>query len=104
VEQALPRPPWHADIEGLSLGYWRSSVTGPRREVWRLREGRVELVQGSGPEWLPALTGVRRLGWQLLDGQGQWRTDWPGEGLPRAVALRLELDDGRRLERPFATP
>jgi prepilin-type N-terminal cleavage/methylation domain-containing protein len=104
VGQAVPQPLWQADAEGRSLVYWRLAAAGARREAWRLWQGRVELAQGEVPEWLPALAGVRRLGWRHLDHQGQWRAAWTGGGLPRAVVLSLELDDGRRLERFFATP
>ena len=103
VAQALPGPDWRAD--GSVLAYQRLAAAGTTREAWRLHQGRVELAQGQPPAWLPALGGVRGLAWRFLAADGQWQATWPAaDRLPRAVALTVELDDGNRLDRLFATP
>jgi general secretion pathway protein J len=55
------------------------------------------------------LEGVTALELRFLDGQMEWQTFWPpaiedAPGLPRAVELRLELEDGTGISRLVRLP
>lgn len=97
-------PAWRTDPAIGLLEYSRSGPSGPLRVSWRKSGARIELALDSG-DWLPVLGDVRRLEWHQLDDQGNWLPNWPGvDRLPRAVMIIVELEDGTRLERRFATP
>lgn len=97
-------PAWQATPALSQIGFLRAGPSQPGHSGWRLRDGNIEFLTGEH-EWLPVLDRVARLEWRYLGSDGVWRADWVNaESLPRAVMIGLELDDGTRLERRFATP
>jgi general secretion pathway protein J len=81
-----------------------------RRLGYRWRGGRVELLLWNSPESplppsvYPLIEQVRGAEFAYLDTSGNWRDRWPAvndDRLPRALRLRLELEEGGRLERIF---
>lgn len=81
-----------------------------RRLGYRWRAGRLELLLWSSPESplpprvYPLVEQVRGAEFAYLDAGGNWRDRWPlaaDDRLPRALRLRLELEEGGRLERIF---
>lgn len=97
-------PAWQA-MPGMSqIDFLRAGPLRPVRTGWRLREGRIELLSGDG-EWLAVLDQVARLDWRYLGEDGAWQAEWQkADTLPRAVMVGIELTDGIRMERRFATP
>jgi general secretion pathway protein J len=84
-----------------------------RRLAYRWRNGQLDLLLWSSPESTlpptayPLLDKVRRAEFAYLDAGNLWRERWPQEGgerLPRALRLRLELEEGGVLERIFDLP
>ncbi len=84
-----------------------------RRLAYRWRDGQLDLLVWTSPESplppkaYPLLDKVRRADFAYLDSAGVWRDRWPlagGDRLPRALRLRLELEEGGRLERIFDLP
>lgn len=77
-----------------------------------LRRGRYAVLDraaGSIPEWHDLLDHVTELRLRYLGPDGTWRDQWPPrdtppEELPRAVELRLRLDDFGELRRVLALP
>ena len=59
------------------------------------------------PLTYPLLDDVKSLELRFLDANRQWRQTWnatPGaESLPRAISVRLTMNDGVYIERLFAT-
>ena len=77
-----------------------------------LRRGRYAVLDraaGSVVEWRDLLGQVGELRLRYLDLDGAWRDQWPPrdalpEELPRAIELRLRLDDFGELRRVVALP
>ena len=77
-----------------------------------LRRGRYAVLDraaGSIPEWRDLLGQVGELRLRYLDLDGTWRDQWPPrdtppEELPRAIELRMRLDDFGELRRVVALP
>lgn len=96
-----------------------SPVSGSREQrfAYRVREGRLELIQWPTVDALAAnppyllLRGVRHLDVSYMDDGGQWLTHWPPQAgnpasgrLPRAVMIRMTLEDIGELVRIVALP
>lgn len=97
-------PAWQATPAMSQISFLRAGPLQPGRSGWRLRDGSIEFLTGDR-EWLPVLDRVAKLEWRYLGNDGAWRSDWTNANiLPRAVMISLELNDGVRLERRFATP
>ncbi len=77
-----------------------------------LRRGRYSVLDraaGSAPEWRDMLDQVSELRLRYLGSDGVWREQWPPrdtppEELPRAIELRLQLDDFGELRRVVGLP
>ena len=107
-------------IELSRLGYANPRAE-PRSNIERvlyalddssLRRGRYAVLDraaGSVPEWRDLLSRVSLLRLRYLADDGTWRDQWPPrdvplQTLPRAVELRMELDDFGELRRVVALP
>ncbi len=77
-----------------------------------LRRGRYAVLDraaGSAPEWRELLDQISELRLRYLAADGSWREQWPPrdtppEELPRAIELRLQLDDFGELRRVVGLP
>lgn len=85
----------------------------PWRVGYRLRDGRLEWLlwptldaaSDVDPRAVTLLEGVAVCEFRYLDGQGIWQPRWPVANeaeRPRAVRVRLVLDDGSEVQRSFA--
>ncbi|MDW8479367.1 MAG: type II secretion system protein GspJ [Xanthomonadales bacterium] len=85
----------------------------PERIRYRLEDGALlrerlavaDRAPGLAPERSRLLPGVAGLVFRFLDQEGRWRPDWPAEGrsgLPRAVAIELEIRGLGELRRVVA--
>ena len=78
----------------------------------KLRRGRYSVLDraaGSVAEWRDMLAEVDELRLRYLDNDGSWRDQWPPrdsppETLPRAIEVRLRLDDFGELRRVVGLP
>ncbi len=98
---------------------WRNPAGMPRGELqrvqYRLEEGElireywavVDRVLGTEPRSEVLLEGVIELEFGFLDGSGEWQQRWPAANqsgaipaaLPRAIRIRLELEDWGAIQR-----
>jgi general secretion pathway protein J len=117
-----PQPSWQAEpqaqaVYAAQLELTRLAPAGrlapPQRVGYRLRQGRLEWLRwpvlDAGPRAEPEvhslLEGVGELEFAYLDEAGVWQARWPAapqQKRPRAVRVRLRLDDGVELNRVFA--
>lgn len=108
-EAAVP-----ADAAQLSFSVGGGEGLDTRRVGYRWRESNLELLlwptpeaAGQAPKIYPLLGGVKAVEIAYLDERGQWRDAWPQPGSaarPRAVRLRLALEEGIGVERLFDLP
>lgn len=78
----------------------------------QLRRGRYAVLDrtaGSVAEWRDMLAQVEEFRLRYLDSDGSWRDQWPPrdglpETLPRAIEVRLRLDDFGELRRVVGLP
>lgn len=81
-------------------------------QLLRLSWPMLDRADGSEPQSSLLIDEVRELRLRYLDRSGQWYERWPPPGtpdanlgrLPRALELRLELDDWGELRRLFLLP
>lgn len=99
----------HLDLDRLLP---EDQVGGLQRIGYRYADGALmRRVWQDGPDAAgapneaPILDGLRGLSLRYLDRHGRWLPVWPATGemgtLPRAVELRLDIDDGAPLRRVF---
>lgn len=78
----------------------------------KLKRGRYAVLDraaGSVPEWRDLLDQVDEFRLRYLDSDGAWRDQWPPrdappESLPRAIEVRLRLEDFGELRRVVGLP
>lgn len=108
------------DSEGAGVAFihggWRNPAARlPRSELqgvgYRLREGRLErlttlypdVADGATPRELTLLDGVDEFSLRFFT-NGQWQEQWTGEGLPKAVEVKVKTQGFGELTRLFLLP
>lgn len=103
-------------VSRMGDAWYQGVAADVQRHGYRLRQGRIEQLlwpvldraPRTEPEVEVLLDGVRRFELRYLDASGHWQPRWPmpGEraGLPAALEVLIELDEGSTVTRVFALP
>jgi len=120
---ALVAGPRYLHALEFTRGGWSNPASHRRatlqRVAWRLQDDRLERLHWqvldraplTEPVVTPLLQGVTRLDIRFLDLQGDWQDSWPSirqfepdpDGLPAAIEVSLQFENGGTLIRVFAT-
>jgi len=79
------------------------------KQLRRGRYGVLDRAAGSSPEWQDLIGKIGSFRFRYLNAEGAWLEQWPPrdtpvEALPRAIEVRLALDDFGELRRVVALP
>lgn len=110
-------PPWQGSSteKSAQMSFTRLGDSGDQlsRLAYRWQDGQLDLLLWPTPDALAPgrsyrlLSGIEHLEFAYLDRQGRWLASWPNppeQALPRALRLRLQLQEGGTIERIFDVP
>ena len=103
-------------VSRMGDAWHKGAAADVQRHGYRLNQGRIEQLvwpvldqaPRAQPDVQTLLEGVRRFELRYLDAAGTWQPRWPlpggRMGLPAALEVVVELDEGVTVTRVFALP